>query len=96
MKGETLMEHRTIGTEAVGTKRVLTLIAGLSVTVSVIAAVIRGIAGSQIHDYSQPLIGFLGVCMILGLFVALLALNTRLQVAFDEAENRSLAEDAEG
>jgi hypothetical protein len=33
--------------------------------------------------------------MILGLFVALLALNTRLQVVFDEAENRSLAEDAE-
>jgi hypothetical protein len=34
--------------------------------------------------------------MILGLFVALLALNTRLQVAFDEAENRSLAEDVKG
>ena len=33
--------------------------------------------------------------MILGLFVALLALNTRLQVAFDETEHRSLTEDAE-
>jgi len=89
------MEHKTIGKEVVGTKRVLTVIAGISAIVSVIAAVIRGIAGTQIHDYSHPLIGFLGVCMILGLFVALLALNTRLQVAFDEAENRSLAEDAE-
>jgi len=90
------MEHKTIGKEVVGTKRVLTLIAGFSAIVCVLAAVIRGIAGSQIHNYSHPLIGFLGVCMILGLFVALLALNTRLQVAFDEAENRSLAEDVEG
>jgi hypothetical protein len=89
------MEHKTIGKEVVGTKRVLTLIAGISAIVSVIAAVIRGIAGSQIHDYSHPIIGFLGVCMILGLFVALLAFNTRLQVAFDEAENRSLTEEAE-
>jgi hypothetical protein len=90
------MEHKTIGKEIVGTKRVLTMIAGVSAIVCVLAAVIRGIAGSQIHNYSHPLIGFLGVCMILGLFVALLALNTRLQVAFDEAENRSLAEDVEG
>jgi hypothetical protein len=89
------MEHKTISKEVVGTKRVLTVIAGISAIVSVIAAVIRGIAGTQIHDYSHPLIGFLGVCMILGLFVALLALNTRLQVVFDEAETRSLAEDAE-
>ena len=90
------MEHKTIGTEVIGTKRVLTVIAGVSAIVSVLAAIIRGIAGSQIRDFSHPLIGFLGVCMILGLFVALLALNTRLQVAFDDAENRSLAEDAEG
>jgi hypothetical protein len=90
------MEHKTISTEAEGTKRVLTVIAGFSGVVSLIAAVVRGIAGSQIHDYSHPMIGLLGVCMILGLFVALLALNTRLQVAFDEAENRSLAEETEG
>ena len=90
------MEHKTIGTEVVGTKRVLTLVAGFSAILSVIAGVIRGITGSQIHDYSHPIVGFLGVFMILGLFVALLALNTRLQVAFDEAENRSLAEDAQG
>jgi hypothetical protein len=89
------MEHKTIGKEVIGTKRVLTVIAGISAIVSLVAAVIRGIAGTQIHDYSHPLIGFLGVCMILGLFVALLALNTRLQVVFDEAENRSLTEDAE-
>jgi hypothetical protein len=90
------MEHKTIvKEEVVGTKRVLTVIAGISAIVSVLAAVIRGIAGSQVHDYSSPMIGFLGVCMILGLFVALLALNTRLQIGFDEAETRSLAEDAE-
>ena len=96
MKGETLMEHNTVGTEVQGTKRILTLIAGFSGVVSVLAAVIRGIAGSQIHDYSHPIVGLLGVCMILGIFVALLALNTRLQVTFDEAENRSLTEEAEG
>jgi hypothetical protein len=89
------MEHKTANKEVIGTKRVLTVIAGISAIVSLVAAVIRGIAGTQIHDYSHPLIGFLGVCMILGLFVALLALNTRLQVVFDEAENRSLAEEAE-
>jgi hypothetical protein len=90
------MEHKTTGTEVEGTKRVLTSIAGISGVLSVTAAVIRGIAGSQIHDYSHPIIGFLGVCMILGLFVALLALNTRLQVSFDESEYRSLAENTEG
>jgi hypothetical protein len=90
------MEHNTVSTEVQGTKRVLTLMAGFSGVVSVLAAVIRGIAGSQIHDYSHPIVGLLGVCMILGIFVALLALNTRLQVTFDEAENRSLTEGAEG
>ena len=77
------MEHKTIGTEVIGTKRVLTVIAAVSAIASVLAAIIRGIAGSQIHDYSHPIVGFLGVCMILGLFVALLAVNTRLQVALD-------------
>jgi len=90
------MEHKTVSTEAQGTKRVLTLIAGFSGVVSVLAAVIRGIAGSQIHNYSHPIVGLLGVCVILGIFVALLALNTRLQVAYDEAENRSLTEEAQG
>ena len=90
------MEHKVISKEVEDTKRVLTFIAGLSGVVSIIAAIVRGIAGSQLHDFSHPLVGLLGVCMILGLFVGLLALNTRLQVAFDEAENRPLNEEAEG
>jgi len=90
------MEHKTISKEVADTKRVLTFVAGVSGVVSLISAIVRGIAGSQLHDYSHPVIGLLGVTMILGLFIALLALNTRLQVAFDEAEERSLTEETEG
>ncbi|MBV8814707.1 MAG: hypothetical protein JO271_09465 [Verrucomicrobia bacterium] len=90
------MEHKTGIKEVEGTKRILTFVAGVSGVVSVIAAIVRGIAGSQLHDYSHPVVGLLGVCMILGLFVALLALNTRLQVAFDEADETPLAEEAKG
>jgi hypothetical protein len=84
VKGETLMEHETVRKEVSGTKRTLTLLAGSSALIGVIAAIVRSVAGSQIHDYTHPLIGLLGIGMILSLFVALLALNTRLQVAFDE------------
>jgi hypothetical protein len=90
------MEHKTVTKEVEGTKRILAFVAGVSGIVSVIAAVVRGIAGSQLHDYSHPVVGLLGICMILGLFVALLALNTRLQVAFDESEDSTLAEKIEG
>jgi hypothetical protein len=89
------MEHKTVTKEVEGTKRILIFVAGVSGVVSLIAAIVRGIAGSQLHDYSHPVVGLLGVCMILGIFVALLALNTRLQVAFDEAEERTLAEETE-
>ena len=79
------MEHETVRKEVAGTKRTLTVLAGSSALIGVIAAIVRAIAGSQIHDYTHPLIGLLGIGMILSLFVALLALNTRLQVAFDES-----------
>jgi hypothetical protein len=79
------MEHNTTRREVVGTKRTLTVLAGSSASVGVIAAIVRAIAGSQTHDYTSPLIGVLGIAMILSLFVALLALNTRLQVAFDDS-----------
>jgi hypothetical protein len=95
VKGETLMEHKTANKEVEDTKRTLVFVAGVSGVVSVIAAILRGIAGSQLHDYTHPVVGLLGVCMILGLFIALLALSTRLQVAFDEAEARALAEETE-
>jgi hypothetical protein len=89
------MEHKTVTKEVEGTKRTLIFVAGVSGVVSLIAAIVRGLAGSQLHDYSHPVVGLLGVCMILGIFVALLALNTRLQVAFDEAEERTLVEETE-
>jgi hypothetical protein len=78
------MEHETARKEVSGTKRTLTVLASSSALIGVIAAVVRAVAGSQIRDYTHPLIGLLGIGMILSLFVTLLALNTRLQVAFDE------------
>ena len=78
------MEHEIVR-KASGTKRTLTVLAGASALIGVIAAIVRAVAGSQIQDYTHPLIGVLGIGMILSLFVALLALNTRLQVAFDES-----------
>jgi len=89
------MEHKTVTKEVEGTKRILIFVAGISGVASLIAAIVRGIAGSQLHDYSNPVVALLGVCMILGIFVTLLALNTRLQVAFDEAEEGTLAEETE-
>jgi hypothetical protein len=81
------MEHETARREVSGTKRTLTVLAGSSASIGVIAAIVRAIAGSQAHDYTSPVIGLLGIGMILSLFVALLALNTRLQVAFDDSGN---------
>jgi nitrogen fixation/metabolism regulation signal transduction histidine kinase len=52
-----------------------------------ICAVVRAFAGSQTQEFSDTLTSMLGVGIVLGLFVALLALNTRLQLATDEAEN---------
>jgi len=79
------MEHETERREVAGTKRTLTALAASSGLIGVIAGAVRAVAGSQIHDYAHPLIGLLGIGMILSLFVALLALNSRLQVAFDES-----------
>jgi hypothetical protein len=79
------MEHETARKEVAGTKRTLTVLASSSALIGVIAAVVRAVAGSQIRDYTHPLIGLLGIGMILSLFVTLLALNTRLQIAFDES-----------
>jgi hypothetical protein len=89
------MEHKKVTKEVEGTKRILTFVAGVSGVVSLIAAIVRGIAGTQLHDYSHPVVAVLGVCMILGIFVTLLALNTRLQVAFDESEERTLTQETE-
>ena len=79
------MEHETGRKEVAGTKRTLTALATSSALIGVIAGAVRAVAGSQIHDYTHPLIGLLGIGMILSLFVALLAVNSRLQVAFDES-----------
>jgi hypothetical protein len=86
------MEHVIVNRESKATKRTLTAVAVVSALVAALSAVARGVVSDQ--DYSSPVLGFLGVAMILGLFVALLAINTRLQVEFEDNEqNRQLALD---
>jgi len=89
VKGETLMEHETVQNRETGTKRILTGIVGGGAAASLLSAVLR-VAVSPYGDYSSPLNGLLGLGIILGLFVSLLALNTRLQVEQDENEQEAV------
>jgi hypothetical protein len=88
------MEHVIVNRKSKATKRTLTAVAVVSALVAALSAVARGVISGQFQDYSSPVLGFLGVGLILGLFVALLAINTRLQVEFEDNEqNRQLALD---
>jgi hypothetical protein len=86
VKGETLMEYEITRRKTEGTKRTLTLMTIVSAVFCAVCAAARAFAGSQTQEFSDPLTSVLGVGIVLGLFVALLALNTRLQVASDEVE----------
>jgi hypothetical protein len=80
------MEYEITGKKSEGTKRTLTLMTVISAIFCAVCAVARAFAGSQPQEFSDALTSMLGVGIVVGLFVALLALNTRLQVASDEAE----------
>jgi sensor c-di-GMP phosphodiesterase-like protein len=80
------MEYEITREKTDGTKRTLTLMTVISAIFCAVCAVVRASAGPQTQEFSDPLTSMLGVGIVLGLFVALLALNTRLQVASDEAE----------
>jgi hypothetical protein len=80
------MEYEITRKKTDGTKRTLTLMTVISAIFCALCAVARAFAGSQPQEFSDALTSMLGVGIVLGLFVALLALNTRLQVASDEAE----------
>jgi hypothetical protein len=86
VKGETLMEYEITRRKTDGTKRTLTLLTVISAIFCAVCAGARALAGSQTQEFSDPLTSMLGVGIVLGLFVALLALNARLQAASDEAE----------
>jgi hypothetical protein len=81
------MEYEIANKEVQSTKRTLTAITVVSVIVCVVSALGRTILTSQTQDYSSPIVALLSVTTILGLFVSLLALNTRLQIGFDESES---------
>jgi hypothetical protein len=83
------MEHETVQNWETGSKRILTGIVGGGAAASLLSAVLR-VAVSPYGDYSSPLNGLLGLSIILGLFVSLLALNTRLQVELDENEQEAV------
>ena len=88
MKGETLMEYEITRKKTDGTKRTLTLLTVISVIFCAVCAGARAFAGYQTQEFSDRFTSMLGVGIVLGLFVALLALNARLQVASDEAETK--------
>jgi hypothetical protein len=83
------MEHKTVENRVIGTKRILTSIVGGGAAASLVSATLR-VAASPYGDYSSPLNGLLGLGIILGLFVSLLALSTRLQVELEENEQPSV------
>ena len=80
------MEHEITNSEIWSTKRTLTVIVAVSITIGVVSAVARALLNSHIQDFSNPVVELLGATTVLGLFVALLALNTRLQIELDESE----------
>jgi hypothetical protein len=80
------MEYEITRKKTDGTKRTLTLMTAVSAIFCAACAVASAFAGPQTPEFSDPLTGMLGVGIVLGLVGALLALNTRLQVASDEAE----------
>lgn len=89
------MEHERPNREDKRAKRTLTAIAAIGGIVCVVCASLRGFLGYQIQDYSQPVFSFLGIAMIVGMFVALLAITTRLQVEVDESEYEAVLKDRE-
>jgi len=80
------MKRPIISREVRNAKRTLSLVAIVSALVCVVCTVIRAILGSKIQEFSGALPGLLGIGIILGLFVALLAFNSRLQIDLDEKE----------
>jgi hypothetical protein len=81
------MEYEITSREVRSAKRTLSVIAIVGALVCVFCAAIRVMLGSKIQEFSGALPGLLGLGIILGLFVALLAFNTRLQVDLDEKES---------
>ena len=80
------MKRPITSREVRNAKRTLSLVAIVSALVCVVCTVIRAILGSKIQEFSGALPGLLGIGIILGLFVALLAFNSRLQIDLDEKE----------
>ena len=80
------MKRPIISREVRNAKRTLSLVAIVSALVCVVCTVIRAILGSKIQEFSGALPGLLGIGIIVGLFLALLAFNGRLQIDLEEKE----------
>jgi tetrahydromethanopterin S-methyltransferase subunit C len=81
------MEYEITRKEVIGTKSTVTGIGVVSVLICAVSAIVRSLLIANTQDYSGPIVALLSVTTILGLFVSLLALNTRLQIGFDESES---------
>ena len=81
------MEYEITSREVRSAKRTLSVITIVGTLVCLVCTVIRAILGSKIQEFSGALPGLLGIGIILGLFVALLAFNSRLQIDLDEKES---------
>ena len=81
------MEYETTSREVRSAKRTLSVITIVGALVCGVCTVIRVILGSKIQEFSGALPGLLGIGIILGLFIALLAFNSRLQIDLDEKES---------
>ena len=81
------MEYEITSREVRSAKRTLSVITIVGALVCVVCTAIRAILGSKIQELSGALPGLLGIGIILGLFLALLAFNSRLQIDLDEKES---------
>jgi hypothetical protein len=80
------MEYKITDREIRNNKGLLTGAVVYSAIFCVACAVMREFAGYQLHDPSNPLAGLPGLGMLLGMLIAVQALNVRLRLQLEEPE----------
>jgi len=80
------MEHEITERNSASAKSTLTTIVKFTTTLCAIFAAIWLIA-TLFHQHTHPLAGFSGVGLMLGLLVAISALNARLRIQLEEPDS---------
>jgi hypothetical protein len=86
VKGEILMEHEITDTGTKSAKSTLTAIVKFNTASCAAFAAIWALA-SLLHQHANPLTGLSGFGFLLGLLVAISALNVRLRVELEEPDS---------